>query len=122
MTRVAAAGVNRGSAAKAPCETPSGPTAAPGSRVRCSRCCAEALEGTVNCPACGVFLPRNEAALKHGLRRYQDRGELPAEVNAYIVEFREQLVSDQGGEQELTAIRQGLVDKLPMRRSGIVLR
>jgi hypothetical protein len=99
------AGINVESTGGAPFE-------APGSRVRCSRCDADAPAGTTNCPACGVFLPSNEANLKHGLRRYQREGKLPAELQEYIETFRDQLVADQGGESELSAVRGGLVDKL----------
>ena len=77
--------------------------------------------GSTNCPMCGVFLPGNEANLRHGLRRYQDRGELSAELSAYICEFREELIADQGGEEQLTAIRRGLVDKLVDLDVGIRL-
>lgn len=93
-------------------EPTSGPFGAPGAEVRCSRCGTEAPAGVTNCPTCGGFMPRNEGALKHGLRRYQDRGALPAEVAEYIAGFRAELVADQGGERELTTIRRGLVDKL----------
>src|SRR3990167_5979277 len=87
-------------------ETP--PSGDPGPEVRCRRCGAEAPAGRSNCPACGVFLPSNEANLRHGLRRYQDRGALPAEIAAHVDQFRAQLVSDQGGEEELSAARGGL--------------
>ena len=57
-------------------------------------------------------MPKNEANLRHGLRRYQENGTLPADVAAYIDEFREQLIADQGGEGELTAVRAGMIEKL----------
>ena len=59
-----------------------------------------------------MFLPANEAALRHGLRRYQDNGRLPADLAAYVRDFRTELIADQGGEDDLTAIRLGLVNKL----------
>lgn len=89
-----------------------GPSGAPGSAVRCSRCGTESPAGTTNCEQCGCFLPSNEANLKHGLRRYQATGVLPVEIAAHVARFRDQLISDQGGEAELSAIRAGLVDKL----------
>lgn len=33
---------------------------------------------------CGAFLSRNEANLRHGLRRYQTKGTLPAELRVYV--------------------------------------
>ena len=87
------------------------PSAVHGSVVRCSRCHAEVSPAT-NCGQCGAFLPGNEANLRHGLRRYQENGTLPAELAAEIEAFREQLIADQGGEEAMTAIRLGLVEKL----------
>lgn len=90
------------------------PSEANGSEVRCSRCGTSAPSGTVNCPECGVFLPANPAALRHGLRRFQDRGTLPAEVRDRLDAFRDELVAAQGGAAELERepVRRAYVDKL----------
>ena len=87
------------------------PSGAPGISVRCSRCGSEVSPAT-NCSRCGAFLPGNEANLRHGLRRYQTDGTLPIELAEQIRRFREELVADQGGETEMTAVRRGMVDKL----------
>lgn len=89
--------------------------------VSCPRCESKAPSGTTNCPSCGVFLPRNEASLRHGLRRYQARGALPQDVEDYIRDFRAELISDQGGEEDLSAIRRGLIDKLVDLEVGVRL-
>ena len=96
---------------KSSAPTDTGPSEVHGSEVRCSRCGSD-VAPTSNCKQCGAFLPRNEANLRHGLRRYQTNGTLPADVAAHIDEFREQLIADQGGDEAMTAIRLGLVEKL----------
>ena len=97
------------------------PSEAPGSRVRCSRCGTEVPAGTTNCTSCGCFVKGNEANLRHGRRRYQTKGRLPADLQEYIADFRAGLVGDQGGEEELTAVRRGLVEKLVDLEVGIQL-
>lgn len=87
----------------------------------CARCGTEAPVGTNNCGLCGCIMPGNQLGLRHGLRRYQDKGTLPADVRDYIEDFRAQLIADQGGEGELTAIRRGLVDKLVDLEVGVRL-
>ena len=88
-----------------------GPSEAGGSAVRCSRCGSDVPPAT-KCERCGCFLPGNEANLRHGLRRYQSNGTLPAELASDIEVFRDQLIADQGGDGEMTAIRAGTVGKL----------
>ena len=84
--------------------TPSGDD---GSAVRCRRCGTAATPGD-RCAGCGSFLAGNSANLRHGLRRYETRGILPADLKVTIDEFRAELVSDQGGTEDLTAARAGL--------------
>jgi len=83
-----------------------------GSRVRCSRCGTDVPAGTTNCTACGCFVPRNEASLRHGLRRYRDNRVLPPELEADVTAFRNELIADQGGVHEMTAVRAGLIGML----------
>lgn len=59
----------------------------------------------------GRFLTGNTAALKHGAYAEQERPELAAIVGN-LDEFRAALTSDQGGESDLTTIRQGYVQRL----------
>ena len=54
----------------------------------------------------------NELALKHGLRRYQQKGALPDDVRASVEAFRDRLLSDQGGDADATAIRLGYERRL----------
>ncbi len=96
------------------------PPDACGPDVRCQRCGVE-VPPTNNCRICGAFLPSNEAGLRHGLRRYQNNKVLPAELEAYIVNFRAELIADQGGEEEMTAVRRGLVEKLVDLEVGVRL-
>ena len=83
-----------------------GPTADNGSRV-CARCGAATPPGN-QCAACGAFVAGNEASLRHGLRRYQTTGVLPADLKVSVDQFRDQVISDQGGLEGLSAIRAGL--------------
>jgi len=82
------------------------------STVRCLRCNRERPQPTDTrghrC-LCGSFLPGNAARLRHGQRRAKDRVAFPPDLQQSISEFREQLVSDQGGLHELTAMRGGHV-------------
>lgn len=81
--------------------------------VTCPSCNQTGIpRGRGQCRHCGQFLPGNEAALRHGLRRYRDRGELPEDLQQTIDEFFETLISDQGGHTEQTAIRGSLIRQL----------
>ncbi len=84
------------------------PSGAPGPGVRCSRCGVTSSAGLTNCAACGVLLPANQANLRHGLRAYQASGRLPEDLRVTVEEFREPVISDQGGLEELSAVRAGL--------------
>src|SRR5258708_37172387 len=89
-----------------PLEAP--PSGAPGSGVRCSRCNVTLPAGTT-CAGWGAFLPGNEANLRSGVRRFQTTGRLPDDLKVSVDEFLDMVVSDQGGLDELSAIRAGLV-------------
>jgi hypothetical protein len=84
------------------------PTVAADRETRCSRCGAEQPRGN-RCRGCGSFLPANEAALKHGLRRYQTTGRLPEDLRISAEDFRAGIISDQGGLDELSTVQAGLV-------------
>ncbi len=88
-------------------DEPLSPSGENGSPVRCLRCGAETPAGN-QCVACGAFLPANAAALKHGLRRYETTGVLPPDLKQSVEEFRAGVVSDQGGLDDLSAVRAGL--------------
>ena len=88
---------------------PTAPTGDHGPVVVCQRCSTAAPVGTTNCPRCGVFMPANEGNLRHGLRRYQATGVLPADLKTDIDSFRANVISDQGGLDELPAMRAGLI-------------
>jgi hypothetical protein len=75
--------------------------------VQCAKCSAHVPQAN-QCSACGAFIPGNEANLRHGLRRYQASGVLPADLKVDVDTFRDQLVADQGGLDDLTAVRAGL--------------
>lgn len=85
------------------------PIGADGSAVVCQKCGTSAPIGTTNCPACGKFILYNQGNLRHGLRAYQTRGVLPADLKTDIDSFRANLISDQGGLEELSAIRAGMI-------------
>ena len=84
------------------------PTGGNGSAKRCARCALDNAAAAYQCAKCGSFLKGNGAALTHGLRRYQQTGVLPADLRVSVEEFRATLISDQGGLDELTAVRAGL--------------
>lgn len=90
-------------------DSPTAPIADDGPAVVCQRCGTPAPAGTTNCVKCGVFLPRNEGHVTHGLRRYQRTGVLPPDLKTDIDSFRANVISDQGGLDELPAIRAGLI-------------
>ncbi len=77
-----------------------------GSGVRCVRCGAESPAGN-QCAACGAFITGNGAAKSHGLYSYRATGALPADLRVSVDEFRDALVSAQGGLEEL--------DQVPVR-------
>jgi hypothetical protein len=60
----------------------------------------------------GTVRPGNETALKHGARRFEQRGVLPADLKVSVDEFREGLISDQGGVEALTTLQAGYVRRL----------
>jgi hypothetical protein len=70
------------------------------------------------CAACGAFISGNEANLRHGLRRFEVRRALPPDLKQDVETFRDQLVSDQGGLDELTAVRAGLCRLLVDAEAG----
>lgn len=81
--------------------------------VECGRCGVEVVpEPPGRCPTCKVWLPGNAANLRHGLRRYQETGLLPPDLQDYLLEFRQQVVEDLGGESSLSRIGMMLVDRL----------
>ena len=80
-----------------------------GSVVVCERCGTISPLGTTNCPRCGKFVPGNEGNLRHGLRRYQTTGVLPPDLKTDIDSFRANVIADQGGLDELPAIRAGMI-------------
>lgn len=99
---------------------PDTPSGAPGNGtepstepVECGRCGVEVVpEAPGRCPTCKVWLPGNVANLRHGLRRYQETGLLPPDLQDYLLEFRQQVVEDLGGEESLSRIGMMLVDRL----------
>ena len=84
------------------------PSGARGSQVRCKRCGTD-VPARDQCAICGAFLEKNEANLRHGLRRYQTKGTLPVDLKRQVEEFRDALIDDQGGPEDMTAVRAGLV-------------
>lgn len=94
------------SAPEAPASLAS-PIPANGSGVRCVRCGTESQAGD-QCSVCGAFLAGNSARVTHGLYRYRQTAALPADLRVSVDEFRDALIADQGGLDELSAIRAGL--------------
>jgi hypothetical protein len=60
----------------------------------------------------GTLRQGNETALKHGLRRFEQRGAVPDELRVTTEEFRDGLVADQGGADALTTVRAGYCRRL----------
>jgi hypothetical protein len=62
----------------------------------------------------GHVLVGNRAAFKHGLRAFETRGEptLPADLRVSVEDFRQQVVADRGGVENLTAIEAGYIRRL----------
>jgi hypothetical protein len=53
-------------------------------------------------------------ALKHGVRAFEVRGEsaLPADLRVSVEDFRSQVIADNGGLTELTAVQAGYIRRL----------
>lgn len=80
--------------------------------LRCNRENARPVDGGKQghrCSGCKSFLPGNAARLRHGLRRPKDRVALSPDLQQGIADFRDQLISDAGGVEDLTAVRSGLI-------------
>jgi hypothetical protein len=65
--------------------------------------------GGFRCRQCKAFLPGNASRLKTGLRRFRRTAALPEDLRQSIEDFRAQLIADQGGLDELSAVRGGLI-------------
>jgi ribosomal protein L40E len=76
--------------------------------VVCSRCRTENSSDAEVCSACRSFLPRNQVARITGIyARYQ-----PPDMTAEIDTFKSGVISDRGGESELSTLEHAYVDKL----------
>lgn len=75
-------------------------------------CSAEVPAGASRCPRCNVWQPANSGALRDGVRRFETRGVLPADLRVSVDDFRDQVVLDQGGLGELSAIRSAYIRRL----------
>jgi hypothetical protein len=62
----------------------------------------------------GTLRTGNQAARTHGVRAFETRGEsaLPADLRVSVDEFRAQIIADQGGFSELTAVQAGYIRRL----------
>lgn len=81
--------------------------------VVCPQCGAENPPGAKVCktnPQCGSFLPRNTAAVIHGMSAKQLV--LSPELQQHLDKFERGVASDLGGSDELTTIERGYVQKL----------
>ncbi len=88
----------------------------------CTRCGhVGPAEGKGQCAQCKCWLGGNLARLTHGVKLFERRGELQPEIRQALNAFRDQLISDQGGEEELTAARAGLIDRLVSAQAVLVL-
>ncbi|MDO8795204.1 MAG: hypothetical protein Q7J25_11350 [Vicinamibacterales bacterium] len=90
--------------------TPSAMLAQEGNPL-CSKCGTTNPIGAHKCSnsACRAFLPSNAVARKHG---FYARHRLPPEVKAEVEAQRAGIISDLGGESELTTLEASYVDKL----------
>lgn len=89
-----------------PCDTYGARTDPETAPVECSRCGhIGAPAGKGQCAECRCWLPRNTAAMRHGLRRYQDTGILPDDLREYRAERYAELVEALGGQLELSPQR-----------------
>jgi hypothetical protein len=68
---------------------------------------AESKRG--QCVQCKAFLPGHQTNTRHGLRRNHTAATLPEDLRQSVEEFRTALISDQGGLEELSAVRAGLI-------------
>lgn len=79
--------------------------------VICPQCGAANPFGTKVCratPTCGSFLPANQAARTDGTRAQHH----PLELRAAVAEFLAGVVTDRGGESELSTLERAYVQKL----------
>lgn len=87
--------------------------ATPPEPVECSRCGHVGQPwGKGQCEQCKCWLPKNDGAVTHGLRRYQETGILPPDLRGHLDEFEASLVSDLGGDTELSTLARGLVGNI----------
>ena len=87
--------------------------------ARCSRCGHEAEPtGKGQCSQCGCFLPTNTVALVHGGRRMQLGRGTPLD-EAERVAIRDAVLSDLGGEDEVSEVMRQLVQDFA---GAVVLR
>ena len=89
--------------------------------VECSRCGWQGDSrgtGKGHCPACGCFLPTNDAALIHGARRLTSGRGTPVD-RARMVEIQATVVEDLGGEGAVSVAMATLVDDFAF---AVVLR
>ena len=56
-------------------------------------------------PKTGRYLPGNESALKHGVRRYELSGQCPPEVATQVARAYEQICADKGGEDKSVLVK-----------------
>ena len=87
---------------------PAAPAGGNGSPKRCKRCGLDNAAAAYQCVRCGCFLRGNGSALTHGISRYQATGVLPPDLRVSVDEFRDGLISDQGGLADLSTVRAGL--------------
>src|SRR5687767_8730560 len=85
--------------------------------VFCSSCGTSAKRGTKRCPnrSCGVFLRRNPGRPQQtGVVAYERHGiaVLSPEFREAHDQFRAAVITDQGGESELSALAMSYVDRL----------
>ena len=76
--------------------------------VACARCSTENPAGAQTC-TCGAFLPANQAARKTGIYSRQPQ---PPDLRLSADELMNGIVSDLGGESELTTLQTSYVRKL----------
>jgi hypothetical protein len=62
----------------------------------------------------GTVRSSNQIARKDGVRAFQERGpaSLPTDLRLTIDQFRDQVVADRGGADELTAVEAGYIRRL----------
>jgi hypothetical protein len=79
--------------------------------VECGCGFARNKSGAPKCARCGRFLRGNPLSRKHGLWAYRRNRTLPADLRVSVEEFREALISAQGGLASLDdePVRAGLV-------------